>query len=77
MAENEQAALVYKMYDILEKYIEDIIHLKWMSPKSKLAIFGGIMINCDNEGTDRFLPLKFELRANDGSTEDLFESVFG
>ena len=33
-AENEQAALVYKMYDILEKYIEDIIHMKWMTPKS-------------------------------------------
>ena len=72
MAENEQTALVYKMYDILEKYIEDIIHLKWMSPKSQLAIFGGIMINCDEEGTDRFLPLKFEVRTQTAS-EDLFD----
>jgi hypothetical protein len=33
-SENEQVALVYKMYEIMEKYVEDIIHLKWMSPKS-------------------------------------------
>ena len=34
------------------------------------------MINCDDEGTDRFLPLKFEVRSQDRGqikTEDLFE----
>jgi len=33
-----------------------------MSDKSKLAIIGGIMINIEGEGTDLFLPLKFEVR---------------
>ena len=64
------------MFDLLEKYIEDILHLKWMSPKSQLAMFGGIMINCDDEGTDRFLPLTFKVKTQT-QTEDLFEKVFG
>ena len=34
------------------------------------------MINCDGDGTDRFLPLKFEVRTKTGS-EDLFEKAFG
>ncbi len=61
-AENQQVALVYKMYEIMEKFVEDIIHLNWMSPKSQLAIIGGIMINADHHSTDKFLPLKFEVR---------------
>jgi len=46
-----------------------------MGPNSKLALFGGIMINCDGDGTDRFLPLKFEIRSKSG-VEDLFEKTF-
>ena len=69
-------ALVYTMYEIMEKFVEDIIHLKWMTPKSKLVIIGGIMINADHEKSDRFLPLMFEIRTQT-STEDLFEDVFG
>ena len=36
------------------------------------------MINCDGPGgeTDRFLPLKFEMRTKTGK-EDLFEKTFG
>ena len=47
-----------------------------MTDKSTLALVGGIMINCDGEGTDRFLPLKFELRTLRGKT-DVFEEAFG
>lgn len=47
----------------------------WMTKRSKLCLFGGIMINCDGPGTDRFLPLKLELRSKTGK-EDLFEKVF-
>ena len=47
-----------------------------MTKKSKLAIVGGIMINCDGVGTDRFLPLKFELKTQTKSI-DLFEEAFG
>ena len=31
-----------------------IINFSWLGPKSKLAILGGIMINCDGKGNDRF-----------------------
>ena len=47
-----------------------------MSGKGKLAIIGGIMINCDGVGTDRFMPLKFEIRTRD-ETVDVFEDAFG
>ena len=67
---------MYKMYEIMEKFVEDIIHLDWMSKKSQLAIIGGIMINADHEKSDRFLPMMFEIRTQT-STEDLFEDVFG
>mgnify|MGYP000868842178 CR=1 FL=1 len=75
-AEDEQVALVYKMYNIIETYLEEIINLKWMTNNSKLAIVGGIMINCDGDGTDRFLPLKFEIRQQH-SSKDVFSKVFG
>ena len=45
-----------------------------MSEKSKLAIIGGIIINC--EGTDQFLPVKFEIRGQN-SSKDVFDAVFG
>ena len=64
------------MYDMIEKYLEDILHTQWMSDKGSLALFGGIMINCDEEGTGRFLPLKFEIRTKAGA-EDMFEATFG
>ena len=47
-----------------------------MTDTSKLAILGGIMINCDGTKTDRFLPLKFELRTLKTKT-DMFEETFG
>ena len=64
------------MYRIIEEYIENIIHTKWRTDKGSLTIFGGIMINAEGEGMDRFLPLKFEVRTNE-KTEDLFEEAFG
>jgi len=36
---------------------------------------GGIMINCDGEKTDKFMPLKFEIRTKD-SNRDVFEETF-
>ena len=75
-SENEQSALVYKMYAILEQFLEDIINQNWMTEKSHLAILGGIMINCDGNKTDRFLPIKFEVRTLKGK-EDLFKETFG
>ena len=59
-----QVGIVYKMYEIIKDYLEDILNYKWMGPDSKLALIGGIMINCDGEGTDMFLPLHFEIRTN-------------
>jgi hypothetical protein len=44
--------------------MEDIMNYSWMGPDSTLALIGGIMINCDGEGTDMFLPLSFEIRSN-------------
>ena len=32
--ENEQAALVYQMYKVIEEYLEVIMNTKWMSDKS-------------------------------------------
>ena len=75
-SDNEQVALVYKMYEILEHFLESILHMNWMSGNGKLAIIGGIMVNCDGEGTDRFLPLKFEIRTKE-RTVDCFEEAFG
>ena len=41
------AVLAYKMYDVIEDYLEKILDLKFAGPNSKLALLGGIMINCD------------------------------
>ena len=60
--ENEMATLAYKMYYVIEKYLNEIIDLKFCGPNSKLALVGGIMINCDGKRTDCFLPLKLEIR---------------
>lgn len=50
--------------------------MNWQGPNSKLALLGGIMINCDGDKTDKFLPLKFELRSG-VDNRDVFESTFG
>jgi hypothetical protein len=34
------------------------------------------MVNCDGVGTDRFVPLKFEIRTRE-QTVDVFEDTFG
>lgn len=65
------------MYRIIEEYLEKILNLNFIkSDKGSLAICGGIMINCDGDSTDRFLPLKFEIRTLTKS-EDVFEEAFG
>jgi hypothetical protein len=56
-SKNEMVTLVYRIYDLIYTYLEEIIDYKWMGPNSKLAIFGGIMINCEGDKTDMFLPL--------------------
>ena len=63
-SENEMAILSYKMYDIIKQYLDDIVNLNFAGSKGKLALVGGIMINCDGMRSDRFLPLSFEVRSN-------------
>lgn len=62
-AENEQVALVYTMYNIISEFLEKIVNLDFAGKNSKLAIVGGIMLNCEGIGTDMFVPLKFEVRS--------------
>ena len=64
------------MYEIQEQFLESVLHLNWMKGNGKLAILGGIMVNCDGVGTDRFVPLKFEIRTRE-QTVDVFEETFG
>ena len=75
--ENEMSTLAFQMYEIIEDYLENIIDMKWAGKQSKLAIIGGIMINCDEFGSDRFVPLKFELLHKDGARDDLYQKTFG
>ena len=49
---NEQVALAYKFYEIIYRYIDDLVNLNFGGPNSKLVLIGGIMINCDGDGTD-------------------------
>ena len=74
---NEMAILPYKMYEIIETYLEDIVDLNWASETGMLSILGGIMINCDGARTDMFLPLKFEVRSKKNGKKDLTEECFG
>ena len=69
-------ALVYRIYDLVYNYLEEIINLDWMGPNSKLAIFGGIMINCEGSKTDMFLPLQFDIRSKNSFT-NLYYETFG
>ena len=65
------------MYEVIEEFLEAIVDMKWAGKSSKLAIVGGIMINCDGHNTDRFVPLKFDLVHKNGARDDLFMSTFG
>jgi hypothetical protein len=56
--------------------LNEVVSMNYGSQKSQLVLLGGIMINCDGEGTDMFLPLSFEKRTKDGKTEDLFKECF-
>ena len=57
------------MYEIIEKYLDDIANLNFCGPNSKLALIGGIMINCDGRKTDVFLPLSFKVRSPHGNMD--------
>ena len=70
------AVLAYKMFEVCQKYLDDIVNLGFCGPDSKLALIGGIMINCDGQKTDCFLPLKFEVRTPSG-TQDFTKECFG
>jgi len=59
--------LTYEMFHIIEDFIEKILNSSWMSEKSQLCLIGGVMINCDNDACDMFMPLKFEVRNKNGS----------
>lgn len=67
------------MFEIINEMLLKLVesNTKWMTPSSKLALIGGIMINCDGEGTDMFIPQTFEVRKHDGSKLDLFDQTFG
>ena len=61
-SENMNVSLVYKVFQLIQEFLEGIYNTNWMTSKSKLAIIGGIVINMEGEGSDLFLPLKFEVR---------------
>ena len=63
------------MKDIIHQFLMNVIDYDWQGEESKLALIGGIMINCEGDGTDMFLPLKFEIRTKTGKT-DLFDKTF-
>ena len=46
-----------------------------MGPNSKLAIVGGVMINCDGLGSDMFQPKMFEIITKK-HRYDIFDEVF-
>jgi len=61
----KMAKLAFDTYAIVEQEIEKIMDRKWMDPKSKLILLGGVMINIDGDAPDLFLPIKFaELTQN-------------
>ena len=59
---NAISILTYKMYDIIHNFLNQVIDLQWQTQHSKLAVVGGIMLNCEGQRTDMFLPLTFEIR---------------
>jgi hypothetical protein len=62
-SENQFVSLAYRYYDLIYDYLFKIINTNWMGPNSKLAILGGIMINCAGTKKDMFLPLHFDVRS--------------
>jgi hypothetical protein len=75
-SDNEMATLAYKMFEIQQEFLEQILNSKWMGKNSKLTLIGGIQINMDGEFTDKFLPLTFEVRNKDGQSRDYYQEVF-
>lgn len=68
--------LSYEMFNIVNDFVEQIQSDAWMTGKSQICLLGGIMINCDSEACDMFLPLKFEVRKKDGTKIDFLNEVF-
>jgi len=75
--EEWSVTLIYKMYEVIDKFLGDITHMNFGGPNSKLALIGGIMINCDGDGTDQFLPLKFVIKDKNGGEVSYFDECFG
>ena len=72
------AGIAHTMYKIQKEYLKNILSYGWMGENSKLALIGGIMINCDGNCTDMFMPLSFDVISNKGSDKQaLFERTFG
>ena len=61
-ADNEQVALVFKMYEIILEFLNDIVDIGTLKPHNKVALIGGIQINCEGNKTDVFYPMIFEIR---------------
>ena len=70
----EMAQLAYQMYYLVENRIGLVIDHDWMQKDSKLALIGGIIINCDIDGTDMFMPMRFEIHDKDYHKIDLLET---
>lgn len=64
------------MYELIFEYLIKIVNLDQFGPNNQLALCGGIMINCEGEKTDMFLPLHFDIRKNNSKT-NLFNETFG
>jgi hypothetical protein len=76
-SKNPQVNLVYRIYEIIFDFLLKILDLdNFATPSNKLALIGGIMINCEGEKTDMFLPLHFDVRTKESRT-DLFSQAFG
>ena len=58
-------ALTYCMYNLIKDYLFKILDWDLLSVNNQVALCGGIMINCEGEKTDMFLPLHFELKTKD------------
>ena len=68
--------LVYEMYLIIQNFLENILTYSWMGSNSKLALIGGIMINCEGENSDLFMPLMFEICDASKQRKILFNDCF-
>ena len=61
-SQNKMTALSNEIYRISKDLLEDIMNSKKIKYDTKIVILGGIIINCEKDGTDMFLPKFFELR---------------